>query len=76
MKNIFLILLLAVGLMSFTSSKEINNDLIPNDYIIQMESLDGEMDGRCKWRFCHYRNGIKYCTEWTYGECLDAVEIQ
>lgn len=76
MKKIFFILVLAIGSMSFTSLSEVNNDLTLSESIIQLENLEGEMTGRCRWRVCTYMNGnLTHCTEWTYGECLDEVII-
>ena len=74
MKNLFFILVLAIGLMSFTSSNEEVKDL---NFInsMQIENLQGE-DYPCRWRTCTYVNGVlQGCTAWTYGECLDEVTI-
>jgi hypothetical protein len=40
MKNVFFILVLAIGLMSFTSSNEVNNDLISSDLTISKGTVD------------------------------------
>ncbi len=75
MKNLILIFVLAIGLMSFTSSNEVKNDLISNNYTIQGENLQ-EDDYPCRWRYCTYVNGRRTsCTEWQYGECLETVEL-
>lgn len=76
MKNLFFILVLAVGLMSFTSSNEEVKDL---NFInsIQVENINAEGDGWCRWRTCTYINGVlQGCTEWTYGYCLDEIVIE
>ena len=40
MKNFFFSFLLAISLMSFTSSNEVKNDFISNDYAVSLESVD------------------------------------
>ncbi|WP_231372729.1 hypothetical protein [Aureivirga sp. CE67] len=42
---------------------------------IEFEYLSQDEDYPCRWRYCIYYDGEKYCTEWEYGECLEEVII-
>lgn len=45
------------------------------NYLITLE-MDSTIDSYpCRWRYCITRNGVKYCTEWEYGECLSEVQL-
>ena len=60
MKNLFFSLIATgfVTLSSFTSIQETN----AVKYNL-FEPVD------CMWRSCITQGGVKYCTEWTYGNC-------
>jgi|GEM_PF-5844341 len=64
---------LNIDLLSFTSSDEIVNDLTSMN-ISQADNIEVEVFDY--WvRYCIYRNGRKYCTEWEYVIELDEVVI-
>jgi hypothetical protein len=64
MKNLFFVFVLAIGLMSFTSSDEVKNDLTSTS-LNQVENV--EVETFDYWlRYCVYINGTKFCTEWQY----------
>tara|TARA_B110000091_G_C13519285_1_gene351752 strand:+ start:170 stop:406 length:237 start_codon:yes stop_codon:yes gene_type:complete len=73
MKNLFFVFVLAFGLMSFTSSDEVKNDLTSID-ISQVENIEVETFDYYV-RYCIYRNGRKYCTDWEYVVELDGICI-
>ncbi|MEO1518762.1 MAG: hypothetical protein AAFV95_27355 [Bacteroidota bacterium] len=76
MKNLFLALLLACGLMSFTTASEaVAETSSPVVSYTQVEELEDE-DFPCRWRTCVYIDGVKYCTEWQYGECEIQITIR
>lgn len=57
MKKLFLLASVAVlTLSSFTTA----NSLTSNEDVKTVP---------CKWRTCITQNGVKFCTEWTSGNC-------
>ncbi len=64
---------LSIDLISFTSSYEVkNNSTSMNTF--QAENIEVEVFDY--WvRYCIYRNGRKYCTEWEYVIELEEIVI-
>jgi hypothetical protein len=64
---------LSIDFIGFTSSVEVENDLTSIN-TSQADKIEVEMFDY--WvRYCIYRNGRKYCTEWEYVIELDEVVI-
>lgn len=76
MKNLFLALLLACGLMSFTTTNEPVVDA-PSPIVTTIQLEESE-DGYtpCCWIICDFVNGILVgCSEVECGICLDEIVI-
>ena len=63
MKKIIFVFALGFVMMSFSSIKD-------NKKEIFFEENTTEEFSECRWRFCHYKKGKKFCTEWEYGICF------
>lgn len=70
MKKVIFIMALAFGMMSFTdSNKKVS---ISNTFETENTFIE---EGPCRWRFCTIKEGVKTCSEWTYGYCFPGFEI-
>lgn len=64
--------------VSFTMENNFQNEQVAyvmmNLTIIEIDNTVENYP--CRWRYCITRDGVKYCTEWNYGECLEEVMIE
>jgi hypothetical protein len=60
MKNLFFGLI-ATGFVTLSSFSSVQEDIVTRD------NLKTVVD--CKWRSCITQDGVRYCTEWTSGNC-------
>jgi len=72
MKNLFFVLVFALGFMSFTST----NDVEPMETNAISTQLVEDDAFPCWIRHCIWINGVKYCTEWEEADCTIIIIIQ
>jgi len=72
MKNLFFVLALAFGLMSFTPANDV--EIIETNPVSTQVMEDDAFP--CWVRECIWIDGVKYCTEWEEADCTIIIIIE